>query len=164
MSSASLNPEAMSEAASEAAKPPRKPSRTEARRFAMQAIYQWQLADTPRGELIEQYRAEPRMLKSDSEYFADLVNAVLSNPEELETEFAQALDRPAEQLDPIERAILLVGTHELRSHPEIPYRIIINEAVELAKRYGATESHKYINGVMDRLAKRLRDVEIKAGL
>lgn len=154
----------MSEAAPDKDKPKRKPSRQHARRFALQAIYQWQIADTTRGDLLEQYRAEPDMIRCDSAYFAELVEGVLSNEPELEAHFEKALDRPLEQLDPIERATLLLGAYELHSHPEIPYRVVINEAVELAKRYGATDSHKYINGVMDRLAKQLREVEIKAGL
>lgn len=154
----------MNEAVSEPVAKPRRPSRKEARQFAMQAIYQWQMADTSRGDLLAQYRAEPGMLKCDSEYFADLLEGVLTHEEALEKLFDGVIDRPFEQLDPIERAILLLGAYELRDHPEIPYRVVINEAVELAKRYGANESHKYINGVMDRQAKKLRAVEIKAGL
>lgn len=143
---------------------PRKPSRKEARQYAMQAIYQWKMADTPRGDLLAQYRAEPGMIKCDSEYFSELVEAIMSHEEELEGLFESVLDRPLDQLDPIERAALLVGAYELQQRPDIPYRVVINEAVELAKRYGANESHKYINGVMDRMAKKLRKVEIKAGL
>ncbi len=142
----------------------RRPSRKEARQYAMQAIYQWQVAETTRGDLLAQYRAEPGMIKCDSEYFADLVEGVLTHEEALETLFESVIDRPLDQLDPIERATLLLGAYELRDHPEVPYRVVINESVELAKRYGATESHKYINGVMDRMAKKLRKVEIKAGL
>lgn len=142
----------------------RKPSRKEARQYALQAIYQWQIAGTSRGDLLAQYRSEPGMIKCDSVYFADLVEGVLTHEESLEESFVSVVDRPVDQLDPIERATLLIGAYELRDHPEIPYRVVINEAVELAKRYGATESHKYINGVMDRLARKLREVEIKAGL
>ncbi len=154
----------MTETAAENSPEKRKPSRQQARRFAMQAIYQWQIAETTRGDLLAQFRSEPDMIRCDSAYFADLVEGILSNEPELDAEFAKVLDRPVEQLDPIERATLLVGAYELSNHPEIPYRVVINEAVELAKRYGATDSHKYINGVMDRLARRLREVEIKAGL
>lgn len=153
----------MDEAVTESPQPS-KLSRKEARQFAMQAVYQWHMAGTSRGDLLKQYRAEPRMIKCDSEYFADLLEGVLTNEEELENQYEGVLDRPFDQLDPIERATLLLGAYELQHHPEVPYRVVINEAVELAKRYGANESHKYINGVMDRLAKKLREVEIKAGL
>lgn len=154
----------MSDTEGERPKKIRRPSRKEARQYAMQAIYQWKMADTSRGDLLAQYRAEPGMIKCDSAYFAEIVEAVLSNEEELEALFATVLDRPVDQLDPIERAALLVGTYELQQRPEVPYRVVINEAVELAKRYGANESHKYINGIMDRMAKKLRKVEIEAGL
>lgn len=154
----------MSEAAPESVEPVRKPSRQKARRFALQAIYQWQIAQTPRGDLLAQYRAEPEMIRCDSAYFAELVEGVLSHEPDLENLFEQALDRPVNQLDPIERAVLLLGAYELQNHPEIPYRVIINEAVELAKRYGAAESHRYINGVMDRMAQRIREIEIDSGL
>ena len=91
-----------------------------------------------------------------------MLRGVLANAAELEKQIQPYLDRPFKELSPVEIAILLLGTHELESHPEIPYRAVINEAVELAKSYGGTDGHKYVNGVLDKLAAKLRTAEVNA--
>lgn len=139
-------------------------ARQRSRRLAMQALYQWLLADTGSAALIEQFLDDDKMERADADYFRRLVLGVLQSVTELEASFSKLLDRPLEQLDPIERAVLLIGAYELSHCPEVPYRVAINEAVELTKTYGATDGHRYINGVMDRMARQLRDVEIRARL
>ena len=100
--------------------------------------------------------------KSDVEYFRTLLNGTIENAAQLEAHIAPYLDRDMSALSPIERAILLLGGYELMRELEVPYRVVINEAVELAKVYGGTDGHKYVNGVLDKLAARLRAVEVQA--
>ena len=100
--------------------------------------------------------------KSDVDYFRTLLNGAIEHAPELEAQLAPFLDRDVSELSPIERAILLLGGYELMREPEVPYRVVINEAVELAKAYGGTDGHKYVNGVLDKLAARLRAVEVQA--
>lgn len=140
----------------------RKPSgskRHAARRFAVQALYSWLLADTPLNDLIVNFRSEENFERSDQEYFDRLVRGVVAERRALELAFASYLDRPLTQLDPVEHAVLLLAAYELTHCPELPYRIVINEAVELTKLFGATDGHKYINGVVDRMARKLRPAE-----
>ena len=99
------------------------------------------------------------MARADRGYFEQVVRAVCEGRAELDTELAAWLDRPAAQLDPIEHAVLLIGAHELKGRPEVPYRVVINEAVGLAKRFGATDGHRYVNAVLDRAARALRPGE-----
>jgi len=139
-------------------------SRQRARRLALQALYQWLVADTANTGLLEQFAHDPGMGRANRDYFRDLVNGVIGHRNELEEGFAAVIDRPLAQLDPVEHAVLLLAAYELSHHPELPYRVVINEAVELAKRFGATDSHRYINGVLDKVARRLRTTEINAGL
>ena len=134
------------------------------RRLALQAVYQWLIAETESAALIAQFLDDDMMKRADADYFQHLVLGVLKEVPDLEVLFADFLDRPIEQLDPIEHAVLLVGCYELEHCPELPYRVAINEAVELTKTYGATDSHRYINGVMDRMARKLRETEIRAKL
>jgi len=125
----------------------------------MQALYQWQIGREEAGELVTQFTERPEMDAADREYFIALVRGCVQEHAALEGLMAPCLDRPVEQLDPVERAILLVGTFELRGRPDVPYRVVINEAVELAKVFGAQKSHLYVNGVLDRLAGSLRTTE-----
>ena len=143
---------------------PRKPAskRHQSRRLALQAIYQWLVTGTELNDLRVQFRDEQGFPRCDQGYFDDLVQGVVARRTELEQAFAGYLDRPVVQLDPVEHAVLLLAAFELGHHPELPYRVAINEAVELTKVFGAEDSHKYINGVMDRLAHKLRAVEIAA--
>ena len=100
--------------------------------------------------------------KSDTDYFRTLLNGAIANAPELEAQMAPFLDREVSALSPIERGILLLGGYELMRELEVPYRVVINEAVELAKVYGGTDGHKYVNGVLDKLAAQLREIEVRA--
>lgn len=134
-------------------------ARHHARRFVMQALYQWQLGKHSLRQLLEQFLAEPDMAGADGTYFETLLSEAYAGAQELEAHYSGYLDRPVHQLDPVERAILLMAITELAQHPEIPYRVVINEAVELAKAYAAEGSHGYINGVLDKAAQALRPLE-----
>ena len=144
------------------AKPFLKSARVKARRSAVQALYQWQMTQIPMEELISEFENERKELrKADMAYFRDLLNGTTTHTEALDDELSPFLDRKVETLDPVERAILHIGIYELLYHPELPWRVVINESVELAKTFGAEQSHKYINGVLDKAAHHIRDVEIK---
>lgn len=138
-------------------------ARSRARRLALQGLYQWQLSGGPASEIEAQLLADQSPRDTDVEYFEALLEACISDSSALEKTFAAWLDRPVEQLDPVERGILLLGTCELQAHPEVPYRVVLNEAVELSKKFGAADSHKYINAVLERAAAALRTVEFGSG-
>ena len=155
----------MTEAAVQAG--PRKPSgskRHQARRFAVQALYSHLLSGTPVNDLLSNFRSEESFGRCDQSYFDQLVRGVLAERLALEQGFAEYLDRPAAQLDPVEHAVLMLAAYELAHCPELPYRVAINEAVELTKLFGATDGHKYINGVVDRMARRFRSTEFGSGI
>ncbi len=137
-------------------------NRTKARRHAVQAIYQWQMTGESLAEIDRQFLEMESMIGADLLYFKDLLHGVPSNLIELDKLSGAFIDRAIESVDPVERAILRMGTYELKSHPEVPYRVVINESVELAKVFGAEQGHRYINGVLDKLAQQLRQVEVKA--
>jgi len=139
--------------------------RSRARRRALQALYQWQVAGQDLGDIDAQFAEEMDMSEVDVEFFREFLYGVPKRVDELDGQYRQYLDRGIEQLDPIERAILRMGTLELCDRLDVPVRVVINEAVELAKQFGAEQSHRYINGVLDRVAKALplRAAEIKAG-
>lgn len=148
--------------AKEPIKPGRKTRRRLARELTLQGLYQWCVAGGT-AEAIEAQLHETREFpKTDEKYFSGLLRGVLANVPALEEQIQPYLDRPLKELSPVEISILLLGTHELKSHPEIPYRAVINEAVELAKSYGGTHGHRYVNGVLDKLAAKLRAIEINA--
>lgn len=134
-------------------------ARSAARRLAVQALYQWQIGGQEAGELVAQFTGGPEMEAADREYFVALVRGCVQTHAALQELIAPCLDRPVEQLDPVERAILLVGAFELRERLDVPYRVAINEAVEFAKLFGAEQSYTYVNGVLDRLAGSLRSSE-----
>ena len=134
-------------------------SRSLARRLAMQALYQWQMTGQSYAELRNQFAADEGYAEVDAEYFQQLLEPIVENHAELDALLAQWLDRPVAQLDPVEHAVLLVGVEELRARLEVPYRVVLNEGVELAKKFGATEGHKFINAVLDRAARSLRATE-----
>ena len=139
-----------------------KNARHKARELALQGLYQWLLADEP-AEQIRAHLAEFNGYdKADQKYLARLLNGVIADAAELEAKFSPMLDRPIDELSPVERGVLLIGTYELAHVPDVPYRVVINEAVELAKSYGGTDGHKYVNGVLDKLAPSLRAAEVKA--
>lgn len=139
-----------------------KSTRRLARELALQGIYEWLLAGNE-ARAIEHRLAEVKGFdRSDRPLLDALLNGVIREAPELERRLAAHLDRPVGELSPVERAILLLASFELLHRPETPYRVIINEAVELAKTYGGTDGHKYVNGVLDRLAGDLRSVEVRA--
>ena len=127
----------------------------------MQAIYQWQVGGQAIAEVESQFLDEQDLEQADVAYFSELVQCVPAHAAELDAHMAPFLDRPVAELDPVELAILRIGICELAYHPEIPFRVVINEAVELAKVFGAEQSHRYINGVMDKVARGLRRSELK---
>lgn len=136
--------------------------RSKARSLAVQAVYQWQMAGQNVQQIINQFLAEHADRKVDTDYFRELVEGVPGKLSTIDEGLAEHVDRSIESIDPVERAILRVGAYELISHPEIPYRVVINEAIELAKVFGAEQGHKYVNGVLDKAAKRLRSMEMAA--
>jgi N utilization substance protein B len=137
-------------------------SKTQARKSAVQAIYQWQLTHYNLSEIERQFLEEHGIGKGELTYFQDLLHNVPTRLDTIDTALAEFTSRPVEQIDPVERAILRISTYELLFHPEIPYRVIVNEGINLAKEFGATQSHKFVNGLLDRLAKKLRSTEAQA--
>ncbi len=137
-------------------------ARRKARHYGMQALYQWQMTKDPLREIELQFLSDYDFTRVDVEYFHDIIHQVPGNLEELETAFKPHLDRDISELDPIELALLRLGSYELIKRIDIPYKVAINEAVALAKKFGATDGHKYINGVLDKLAQDTRAIEIQA--
>ena len=137
-------------------------ARSRARRRALQAIYAWQLSGSEGRTIIEQFRHEQDMQVADLEYFEDLVHGVVSQCAELDAGLAPLLDRGIEQVDPIERAALRLAAYEFRHRLDVPYRVVLNEAIELSKRFGADYGHTYVNGVLDKLAREWRSAEYEA--
>ena len=139
-----------------------KAARRRAREFALQGIYQWLLSGNS-VPVIEDHIAQVTGFdKADRELFISLLRGTLGNFESLQEEFVPFIHRSVEELSPVERAILLLATQELKHGIDTPYRVIINEAIELAKGYGGTEGHRFVNGVLDKLAAKLRAVEVNA--
>ena len=138
-------------------------AKRKARRFAMQGLYEWLLTNNPAHEIEARTRAENHMNKTDVVYYHELLSQTITHNEALDGILDPAIDRELEALNVVERAILLLGVYEMRTRLEIPYAIIIDEGVELAKYFGATDSHKYVNGVLDKLARELRPEEFAAG-
>jgi N utilization substance protein B len=137
-------------------------ARTRARELLLQALYQKQIAGHDRRELLSQFREQTAYQRVDHEFFEELLGAICDTQDTLEETIGGIIDRPLEQLDPVELGILLIGVYELQSRIDIPYRVVINEGVNLAKRFGATDGHKYINACLDAAAQSLREVEFKA--
>jgi N utilization substance protein B len=134
-------------------------TRSVARKLALQALYRWQLNACPWQDLIQEFDSADDMPKADPEYFRQLVEGVWRSHADLDASLATLMDRKPELLDPIEHAALLIGLFELESRPDVPYRVAINEAVNLTKRFGATDGHKFVNAVLDRAARTLRPNE-----
>lgn len=128
----------------------------------MQALYQKQLAGHSCDELLEQFHLQAAYQRVDKEYFDDALPLICESETELVAVIGGLIDRPFEQLDPVEVAVLLIGVYELQSRIDIPYRVVINEGVNLAKRFGAVDSHKYINACLDVAAQSLRSAEIQS--
>lgn len=136
--------------------------RRKARHYGMQALYQWQMAGASLTDIEAEFRTDYDFSHVDLEYFQALLHTVPAVVDELESAFEPLLDRKLTELDPIELTLLRMGTFELRDRLDVPYKVVINEAVALAKKFGATDSHKYINGVLDKAARELREAEVAA--
>ena len=133
--------------------------RRKARHFGLQALYQWTLSGASAADIEAEFRVDNDFQHTDGEYFSAVLKGVVADVDALEALFSPTLDRKLDELDPIERNLLRLGTFELRDRIDVPYKVVINEAVALAKKFGATDSHRYINGVLDKVARDLRTVE-----
>jgi len=151
----------MSEPLTKAKSPP-KSSRRRSRELALQGIYQWRLTGEDVQEIEKQIREEKSLGRYDPKFFAQLLRGVLAQHVDLDTMLRPNLDRELSELSPVEHSVLLLGAYEMSKHPEIPYRVVINEAVELAKTYGGSDGHKFVNGVLDKMAAQVRAVERSA--
>jgi N utilization substance protein B len=138
-------------------------ARARARRRALQAIYAWQMSGSRMVAVIEQFRDEQDMEIADVAYFEDLLRGVDRHCAELDAGIAPFLDRSIAEVDPIERAALRIAAYELRHRLDVPYRVVINEAIEVARRFGSEHGHTFVNGVLDKLAAQWREVEYHAG-
>ncbi|MEZ5653602.1 MAG: transcription antitermination factor NusB [Burkholderiaceae bacterium] len=127
-------------------------ARRRSREFALQGLYQWLVAQADLGVILAGLVEAPGYRKCDQAHLEGILGGVVRGREALEAMLTPHVDRPLAQVSPIERAILLIGAHELRAYPEIPYRVVINEAIDLAKAYGGTDGFKFVNGVLDRVA------------
>ena len=131
--------------------------RRRARRRALQALYQWHLTGQDVGEILEQFREEQDFSNVDTELFATLVRKVSKNQADIDEKTEPFLDRPLEQLDVIEHVILSIGVYELLNSIEVPHQVVIDEGINLAKQFGAEQGHSFVNGVLDKAAKKYRD-------
>ncbi len=138
-------------------------ARVRARRSAVQALYQWAMSAMPIQDVINEFINERTELKkADTDYFKEILHGTTRESENLDKQLIPLLDRKLDELDPVEKAILQIGLYELTFHPELPYKVVLNEAVDLAKMFGAEQSYKYINGVLDKAAQKIRKVEMKS--
>jgi N utilization substance protein B len=129
----------------------------------VQALYQWDLSGSNLSEIEVQFLEDEDFSKADKDYFHELLHQVPARLDEVEQAFTPYLDRPLDELDPVERAVLRMASYELLARLDVPYKVIINESVNLTKKFGAEQAHKYINGVLDQTARRLRAVEHPQG-
>lgn len=134
--------------------------RVRARRCAVQALYQWIVARAAPAEIIGEFVADRELVKVDLDYFTELTREVPARFDDLFASIEPTIDRSWAQIGPVEQSILLIGTYELRYCPGIPWRVVVNEGVELCKMFGPEDAHKYINGVLDKIARGCREVEI----
>jgi N utilization substance protein B len=134
-------------------------ARAAARKLLVQALYQWQLARQPPAELVAQFEAMPEFARADHDYFRAAIAAICAVDAGIDAELARHSDIEPARLDPVEHAILALGLWELMARPEVPYRVVINEGIELAKRYGATDGFRYVNAVLDRASRAHRRAE-----
>ena len=140
-----------------------KTSRRRSRECALQGLYQWQLAGTAPQMIVAQFSETEDFTKIDVAYFELLLSGAVAGAMDMELLITPLLDRAYKSLSPVERSILLIAGFEFIQGPEVPYRVIINEAIELAKSFGGPDGHKYVNGVLDKMAAQLRLAEFQAG-
>lgn len=136
-------------------------ARRKARHYAVQALYQWQLAGADLIAIEAEFRTDNDMNKVDGEYFHDILHGIPREKKNLDDKIAPLLDRRLDEMTPVELAIVRLGAFEMIHRMDVPYKVVINEAIELTKKFGATDGHKFINGVLDKLAQRERKVEIR---
>lgn len=137
-------------------------ARRHARQYALQAMYQWQMSAAPIKQIETDFVTRQIKQQTDVEFFKELIHAIPQQWDELDQHMAPFLARPVNELDPIELAILRIGVYELTQRLDVPYRVVINEALELAKKFGSVEGFKFVNGVLDQVARKTRSDEIKA--
>ncbi len=138
--------------------------RKRARRRALQAIYQWQITHQDANEILRQFREMQDLSQVDEEYFERLLRCVINQNERLNNALEPFLDRPLDQLDVMERVVLMIGAWELLDCPELPYRVVLDESVDLARRFGSEQGHSYVNAVLDQAARKWRAGEIATPL
>ncbi len=136
-------------------------ARTNARKAGVQALYQWQMTGQSLVEIERQFNEEDRLKDAQKSYFVELFHGVPKNLDVIDAALTEFVDRPVDQIDPVERAILRIGAYELLQRPDMPFKVILNEAINLAKCFGADGSHKYVNGILDKLAQQKRQIEVK---
>lgn len=136
-------------------------TRTNARKAAVQALYQWQMTGQNLNDIEQQFVEEDRLKDAQKSYFSELVHGVPEYLDAIDLALTEFVDRPVDKIDPVERAILRLSVYELLHRPDMPYRVILNEGINLAKYFGADGSHKYVNGILDKVAQQQRRIEMK---
>lgn len=137
-------------------------ARSRARRLAVQALYEWQISETDVGEIKTRFLEGNEAKKADKDYFVELIGEVIAKVAELDSLIEPLLSRSLAEVDLVEKAVLRLSAYELKHRLDIPYKVVINEGVELAKTFGAEKGHRFVNGILDKLALKLRNVENKA--
>lgn len=137
-------------------------AKTNARKCAVQALYQWQMTGENLSLIEINFLAEERLKDTQKKYFSEIIYGVVKQHKRLDEALTEFVDRPVEKIDPVEKAVLRIGVYELINRLETPYKVIINEGINLAKCFGAEGSYKYVNGILDQIAKKTRSAEIKA--
>ncbi len=136
-------------------------AKTNARKCAVQALYRWQMAGESLSRIELHFLEEERLKGAQKNYFSEIFHGVAKQLNTIDEAMSEFVDRPVEKIDPVERAVLRLGTYELINRLEIPYKVVINESINLAKHFGAEGSHKYVNGILDKVAQKIRVLEIK---
>jgi N utilization substance protein B len=137
-------------------------ARTNARKAAVQALYQWQMTGQSLVEIERQFIEDERLKDAQKSYFSELFHGVPRNIDLIDQILSEFVDRPIDMIDPVERAILRIGAYEMTNRLDMPYRVVLNESINLAKYFGADGSHKYINGILDKVAQQKRTIEINS--
>jgi len=135
-------------------------ARTNARKAAVQALYQWQMTVQNLTDIGHQFLEEDRLKDAQKTYFYELIEGVTKNLDDIDLTMVEFVDRPVDKIDPVERAILRIGVYELLHRLDMPFRVVLNEGINLAKCFGADGSHKYVNGILDKVAQKKRMVEV----
>lgn len=159
--SGDLTPPAAGKPAGKKAPTGKLAARREARSLSVQALYQWHMAGQAINEIEAQFRVDNDFAKVDGAYFHEVLHGVPANKSEIDGLILPCLDRPMNEVDPVELAVLRLSCYELLKRIDVPYRVVINEGIEMAKIFGATDGHKFVNGVLDKLAPKLRSAELR---